>query len=229
MATSMIDIEKGDMTSTISPLGLFQLLVGIHTHPSLTTRQTDAANAGQKANSRSDNVGLYQRIKAEERRLRIQYALTSYINNSLYMLQILLAATFTALSAYKDTHPVSLTVLGAINTVLAGCLAWQKGQGVPQRYRKARDQYQALLLEIESSERSFITNDGDLDPRAEKARLQKLFDVARADQQANYPDLYVSTEGHGKEGGKRDEERVERLQKLLGELEGRLKVEGGGK
>ena len=80
------------------------------------------------------------------------------------------------------------------------CLAWQKGQGVPQRYRKAQDQYQALILEIEMAERSFLdvqTNgdEGDvkLDPRTEKARLQKLFDTARADQQANYPDLYVST------------------------------------
>jgi hypothetical protein len=71
---------------------------------------------------------------------------------------------------------------------------------VPQRYRKAQDQYQALLLEIEMAERSFLEvennkDQGDvkLDPRAENARLQKLFDTARADQQANYPDLYVST------------------------------------
>lgn len=80
------------------------------------------------------------------------------------------------------------------------CLAWQKGQGVPQRYRKAQDQYQALLLEIEMAERSFLdleykSDQGSvkLDPRTEKDRLQKLFDTARADQQANYPDLYVST------------------------------------
>ena len=71
---------------------------------------------------------------------------------------------------------------------------------MPQRYRKAQDQYQALLLEIEMAERSFLDLDNNsaeqgakLDPRAEKARLQKLFDLARADQQANYPDLYVST------------------------------------
>ena len=50
------------------------------------------------------------------------------------------------------------------------------------------------------AERSFLDlqNNSDeggvkLDPRTEKARLQKLFDTARADQQANYPDLYVST------------------------------------
>lgn len=80
------------------------------------------------------------------------------------------------------------------------CLAWQKGQGVPQRYRKAQDQYQALILEIEMAERSFLDLENNsepgsikLNPRTEKDRLQKLFDTARADQQANYPDLYVST------------------------------------
>jgi hypothetical protein len=55
-----------------------------------------------------------------------------------------------------------------------------------------------LLLEIEMVERSFLEQEHNpsevkLDPRAERARLQKLFDEARADQQANYPDLYVST------------------------------------
>lgn len=58
------------------------------------------------------------------------------------------------------------------------------------------------------AERSFLDlnnnnheglNGAKLDPRAEKARLQKLFDTARADQQANYPDLYVST-GAGANG-----------------------------
>jgi hypothetical protein len=49
------------------------------------------------------------------------------------------------------------------------------------------------------SERSFIElepikNDSNkLDPHAEKGRLQKLYELARADQQADYPDLYVST------------------------------------
>ncbi|KAJ9605867.1 hypothetical protein H2200_009716 [Cladophialophora chaetospira] len=189
-------------SSRHTPLQLFQVLVGIHTPPSLTQDDVDLER-GTKTKSkrpRTDNVGLYQRAKDQERASRLAYLSTSFISNTLFMLQILLAATFTALSAYKDAHPQTLTALGAVNTVLAGCLAWQKGQGVPQRYRKAMDQYQALILEIEMAERSFLDleNNNDqggvkLDPRAEKARLQKLFDTARADQQANYPDLYVST------------------------------------
>ncbi|KIX96767.1 uncharacterized protein Z520_07487 [Fonsecaea multimorphosa CBS 102226] len=186
-----------------TPLQLFQLLIGISTPPSLTHDGVDLGRASEAKSKRvrTDNIGLYQRARQEERASRIAYLCTSIISNTLYMFQILLAATFTALSAYKDSRRVTLTVLGALNTVLAGCLAWQKGQGVPQRYRKAQDQYQALILEIEMAERSFLDLEynGDqgggvkLDPRTEKDRLQKLFDTAKADQQANYPDLYVST------------------------------------
>jgi hypothetical protein len=103
------------------------------------------------------------------------------------------------------------------------------------RYRKAQDQYQSLLLDIESAERAFMAaeyqhgspsepggpphpgsdnadnldeNGGTnkknnilphllLNPYAEKDRLQKLYDEAKIEQQANYPDLYVSTGGVG--------------------------------
>jgi hypothetical protein len=102
-------------------------------------------------------------------------------------------------------------------------LAWQKGQGVPQRYRKAQDQYQALLLEIEMTERSFLDAEHTsymdehgaiikLDPRAEKMRLQKLFETARADQQANYPDLYVSTAGSGSGSTSKDPAKEKEVQ-----------------
>lgn len=52
-------------------------------------------------------------------------------------------------------------------------------------------------------ERSFLalengSGQGDvkLDPRTEKERLQKLYNVAKADEQANYPDLLVATGAH---------------------------------
>ena len=61
------------------------------------------------------------------------------------------------------------------------------------------------------AERSFLDLDNNnaedgtkLDPRAEKDRLQKLFDTARADQQANYPDLYVSTGATGAKDAAKD-------------------------
>jgi hypothetical protein len=145
MATDTVDLEKGIGSATArtaitswassapdkaiisepsrhTPLQLFQLLVGIYTPPSLTQDGYDLSRATEAKSSqaRTSNIGLYQRARKQERASRIAYLCTSFISNSLYMVQILLAATFTALSAYKDTQPVTLTVLGATNTVLAG-------------------------------------------------------------------------------------------------------------
>lgn len=109
-------------SSQHTPLQLFQVLVGIHTPPDLTQDGVDVVRATDTSSkrARTDNIGLYQRAKERERSARIAYLLTSYTSNILYIFQILLAATFTSLSAYKDAKPVALTVLGALNTVLAG-------------------------------------------------------------------------------------------------------------
>ena len=130
-----------------SPLELFQWLVGIHTPPCLkhsfdSKVQGDNIDLYQrsedqkrrswiasllpclkrstKSSTRGDNIGLYQRSKDQERRARIAYLLTSYISNTLFLLQIMLAAAFTGLSAYKEANAVTLTILGAVNTVVAG-------------------------------------------------------------------------------------------------------------
>jgi hypothetical protein len=113
---------------------------------------------------------------------------------------------------------------------------------VPQRYRKAQDQYQALILEIEMAERSFIdletgssAGDKKLDPRVENARLQKLYETARADQQANYPDLYVSSKEMSKqvddakaETAKVQSELMAKIEALVHKLEAKVeeRVEG---
>lgn len=148
MATDNRDLEKGLVSSTArstipssssstpqnasvnkpsthTPLQLFQLLVGIHTPQSLTQDDGKAGGAtgATKADverARTDNVGMYRRAKEQERASRLAYLSTSFISNTLFLLQILLAATFTALSAYKNTQAATLTALGAVNTVLAG-------------------------------------------------------------------------------------------------------------
>ena len=115
--------NTGIEPSKNKPLELFQLLIGIHTPPSLNqdnARDLDSGTKKKSKRGRSDNVGLYHCAKQQERASRFAYQATSFISNTLFMVQIMLAATFTALSAYKDSHPVTLTVLGAANTVIAG-------------------------------------------------------------------------------------------------------------
>ena len=125
-------------TAADSPLELFQWLVGIHTplclkHTLDPDKQSDNTSRYQRFIHtifflkhpshhlpQSDNVGLYTRAREQERSSRIKYVFTSYISNTLFLLQIMLAAAFTGLSAYKEASAVTLTVLGAINTVVAG-------------------------------------------------------------------------------------------------------------
>lgn len=145
MTTKGQDIEKGLVSTTArstmpswvsstpdhgnsnaatgqTPLQVFQMLVGIDTPASLTQDGVELKRGNEERawRVRNDNVGLYQRAKAQERSSRIAYLVTAYVTNTLYVLQILLAATFTALSSYKRSLPITLTVLGALNTVLAG-------------------------------------------------------------------------------------------------------------
>ena len=106
------------------------------------------------------------------------------------------------------------------------------------------EHYQGLIIEIEMAERSFLEvenhqgEDGvKLDARKEVARLQKLFDTARADEQANYPDLYVSTGQMAAKQAKDMEKQLEdakaqaakvqgemmaKIQELVSNLEGKV-------
>lgn len=92
------------------------------------------------------------------------------------------------------------------------------------------------------TERAFVDIDNKsvqgvkLDPRTEKVRLQKMYDEARADQQANYPDLYVSTgattakdanrnltkqlEDAKAEAAKVQDDLLAKIHTLVGKLEG---------
>jgi hypothetical protein len=115
---------------------------------------------------------------------------------------------FTAVPSVHQSQPDDSN-----RTHSTSALAWQKGQGVPQRYRKAQDQFQALVLNIEQTERAFLDQELEhsplsgtaalmpngkprprLDPRTEAARNQKMYDEARADQQANTPDFLMTTD-----------------------------------
>jgi len=120
-ASSAPDNTNVNESSKHIPLELFQLLIGIHTPASLEQGGVDGRGIEAKSKrARSENVGLYQRAKERERANRLAYLSTSFVSNTLFLVQILLAATFTGMSAYKDSNRVTLTVLGAWNTVLAG-------------------------------------------------------------------------------------------------------------
>ncbi|KAK5170107.1 uncharacterized protein LTR77_004691 [Saxophila tyrrhenica] len=188
-----------------SELKVFQTLVGIHFTKygggGLVDRQKPPASVwrdilrpSKAAEERFRNRGLYDRALSQDMKNRVMYSVSNYLIVSLYLLQILVAATLTALAAGERSSNTALTVLGAINTVVAGVLAWLTGQGMPVRFRRARDQYREVVKAIEASERVFATIDflewGEGErphPIQERDRLERLYEEAREDQVANYP------------------------------------------
>ena len=148
------------------------------------------------------NDGYYTRAIQEEYKAFVGYQLSNFVINSVFLAQIFIAATITALSAYPS-HRVVLTALGAVNTVLAGLIAYTKGMGLPNRLRKSRDQYQHIKEFIDYKERQFrwfaklpaAEKDSTLeklDPWKAAEQVRKLFEAAQKDEQANYPDIYVN-------------------------------------
>lgn len=153
------------------------------------------------ASNRHRNRGLYDRCISQDMKMRVMYSFSHYMISFLYLLQILVAATLTGLSSYTDTAGVALTTLGAINTVLAGILAWLNGQGMPIRYRRSRDQYREVVRAIEDAERLFSTIDymdwapgSRPTPIGEFNKLYKMYEKARQDQEANYPDTHENAD-----------------------------------
>ncbi|PMD48215.1 hypothetical protein L207DRAFT_626977 [Hyaloscypha variabilis F] len=143
------------------------------------------------------NDGIYGRAIGEALAASIYYNVSNWFINALYCVQIFVAASITGLASYHG-HEIPLTVLGAVNAVLAGLMALLKGQGLPVRMRRSRDQFQNVMKTIENSERIFarfvVMNPNDQllhDPFKEFEMCESLFNAAKRDQQANYPDLYT--------------------------------------
>jgi len=143
------------------------------------------------------NREIYDRCISQDMKMSFMYSFSHYTISFLYLLQILVAATLTGLSSYTNTVGVVFTTLAAINTVLAGILAWLNGQGLPVCYRRSRDQLREVVRAIEDAEPLFCIIDYMDWPKAtrptpagERDRLFKICEKARQDQEANYPDTH---------------------------------------
>jgi len=163
------------------------------------------------------NDGYYQRAVDEQLKASIGFQFINITFTSIYILQICVAAIITALSAYQG-HRITLTILGAINTVLAGVMAYFKGMGLPNRLRKSRDQFDHVRIYAEYKERQFAEYDhfgtvisdpslSKLDPWMEAENVRKLYEAAKKDEQDNYPDLYLNNN------------TKDQLQKMMGSYE----------
>ena len=157
------------------------------------------------------NVGIYSRVVSEERKTQVQYYFMASIIEASFLSQIVVAATLTALGA-ADASYIAITVLGSVNTVIAGIQTYLKGQGLPNRLRQYEFGLRKLREYIEDRERDFSHADCPLNVDHEIADIAAMYKAVRQTAEDNTPDNYLPMAGAGK--------------KLLGEVAGRVTGKG---
>lgn len=146
---------------------------------------------------------LYYRALNHRKKQARMYVFSSTLTNGLLLSQIALGAALTGLGA-SNASAVLITVFGALNTIIAGLIAFLKSRGQPMRARMFRDDLDRVVDEIENSATMWrgisqkvhgydaIDTDETVTVRSEVARLTRLYDRAVRTNTMNDPDFYGS-------------------------------------
>jgi hypothetical protein len=157
----------------------------------------DVKNRAHPLEARSKS--LYWQILRAYQYHTLQYWLVASVINTLYLAQIAIGATATALgSAGVSTRPTTgrttaITILTAIGTVIAGVLAFMKSRGQPNRVRQLRNDLRRACDEVLFWEAKFGTNSTDKDVKDAIDEVKALYDRARANTETNYPDTWSTS------------------------------------
>ena len=144
---------------------------------------------------------LYRRAVSQKRSQNRTYVFTATLTNTLILSQVVLGAALTGLGASGSSN-ILITIFGALNTIIAGLIAWLKSRGQPMRARMFRDDLERVVDEIENSAMMWlgisknvhgydkIDTDDQVTVRSEVARLTRLYDRAVKTNTLNDPDMY---------------------------------------
>lgn len=138
--------------------------------------------------------------------------------NVLAVVQLAVGATITALGPLANKHMLAITILGALNTVVAGILALMKGRGLPQRLRNNIAEISKVLTFIDNTGIRLKYSDNDY-PNSEVIRL---IDEALGRYitmceiiERNQPDSYASGNMSQNQANNESLERADKKNKML--------------
>ena len=91
--------------------------------------------------------GLYGRMARTTKYTHVKYRTFAVAVYVFLVLQLIISAVFIILGSLRnvDTH-ITIAVLGAVSTIIAGGLALMQGQGLPNRLRQTRDALRDVLF-----------------------------------------------------------------------------------
>ncbi|OKL56566.1 hypothetical protein UA08_08083 [Talaromyces atroroseus] len=168
-----------------------------------------AADPVTMEEGRKRAVGMYKAVidarRSKTRQFRAMWCVILFC----HFAQIIIGASLTALGPLADNHGVIITILGALNTVIAGVLALVSGQGVPDRIQKDEIGYRKIQDWIEETES--LLSVGIIGRNRKEVGLLveeafKKYNAAKSNEENNRPNSYVnapeepsraSGDGHG--------------------------------
>ncbi|KAL9588529.1 MAG: hypothetical protein Q9203_002671 [Teloschistes exilis] len=176
-------------------------LVKLRTVIGISTPESLALSSSAPQQRPGANLGIYARIIKQEQIARYEFYFAASLINTCYFGQIIVAAALTALGASSSSHVV-ITVLGALNTVIAGMLTYLKGQGLPNRLRQYWNSLRKCREFIEEKERQCAAEgwgeDGKdgIDIDHEIDIIIKMYHDVRQTAEDNTPDTYLPMQGN---------------------------------
>lgn len=135
--------------------------------------------------------GLYRDVVGQRTKCMALFYGATLMQWLFMLLQLCISAVLTALGSIATQDGTPITVLGAVNTVSAGILAFLHNSGIPDRYRRDMEE----LREVEDHIKELL--DSGIAP-AEMSLEQiiaecfDLYQDAKATIGANLPDNYRS-------------------------------------
>lgn len=176
------------------------------------SKPTEAPNEQQPGSKPTEalgrpasNVGIYARTVRAEHRAKRRYRIFSFLINACLGIQIIVAASLTALGAGNGPHRV-VTGFGAINTIIAGFLTYLKGSGLPNRYKHQQNQWETVREYIEQRERDFYSKECALKVKDEIDIIECMYEDARSEE-SSVPNSYGSRKARGRKGENDDPEQ----------------------
>lgn len=139
-------------------------------------------------------MGIYLSVIEEQRKRLLQHFVMSWGLNLLHFSQLVIGATLAALGSNASIFPVHITVLGSINTIIAGMLALVKGQGLPERLHQDADEFRKLRDWIEETDSLLVTGIIGRDRKEVGVLVESAFrkyNSAKLLEESNRPENYV--------------------------------------
>ncbi|OAP54816.1 hypothetical protein AYL99_11264 [Fonsecaea erecta] len=121
------------------------------------------------------------------------YYIVMCVSHGMLWLQIGIGASVTALgTTNSNAARIAITVLGAVNTVIAGFLTFLKSRNQPNRALQFRNGLRGVYEDLWQIDAEMLSGRADIDVDQKVDDLWKKYKEVTAEAEANYPDLWVS-------------------------------------